>query len=323
VSRRLSPAAVQDLLLMHQTLLADARRHRAFRQALARTVRPGCAVLDIGSGSGVWAIEAARLGAGRVVAVERERMLVPVIERLARENGVADRVEVIAGESSRLALPRAFDVVVAELVGHQGFNEKLLPVMADARRRFLRPGGHLVPRGLALAGAPARLRGRSAPLNGLRLGAFAELAVHCARVVLPGDLRTLAPAVTLARLDLRRVAAADRPPPLRGRWRVRDLRAVQGIATWVEMTLAPGVHLSTRAGTHWLPTFFPVGDLGRGPGRLACRIALAPALEWEVRVATPGASRVWRHSPLFAYGSLRPARVRPAGRRRTAIRSGA
>jgi protein arginine N-methyltransferase 1 len=314
---------VQDLLLLHQTLLADQARHRAFRRALARLVRPGSAVLDLGSGSGVWAIEAARLGAARVVAVERERALVPLIERLARENGVADRVRVIAGEATQAALPRAFDVVVAELVGHQGFDEKLLPVMDHARRRYLRPGGRLVPQALALIGAPATLRrGLLRPRDGLRLATFAELAVHCARVVPPEDVRTLAPATRLARVDLRR--RGGEVPALRGRWRMPRLERVRGFAVWVEMTLAPGVVLSTRAGTHWAPTFFPVEPLGRGHGEVACTIRLAPSVSWEVEAATPGSRRVWRYSPLFAYGSLAPAAaaVRPAGRRRRASRSG-
>jgi precorrin-6B methylase 2 len=324
VSRgRPSAATVQDLLLLQQTLLGDQRRHRAFRRALARVVRPGSTVLDLGSGSGVWAIEAARLGAGRVVAVERERALVPLIERLARENGVADRLRVIAGEATQVALPRRFDVVVAELIGHQGFDEKLLPVMDHARRRYLRPGGRLVPQALALVGAPATLRTGLLPRGGgLRLGSFAELAVHCARVVLPEQVRTLARATCLARVDLRR--GGRETPPLRGRWRVAELGRVRGVAVWVEMTLAPGVVLSTRAGTHWAPTFFPVEPLGRGRGEVICTIRLAPAVSWEVAAATPGSRRVWRYSPRFAYGSLAPAaaRVRPAGRRRRASRSG-
>ena len=320
--RRPTPGGVQDVLLMHEAFLADRRRQRAFRQALARTVRVGDAVLDIGAGTGVWAIEAARLGAREVVAIEREPVLVPVIERLARENGVADRVRVVAGDSRHIHLPRRFDVVVAELVGHQGFDEEIVPVLADARARFLRPGGRIVPRALALLAAPARLRGMAAVRGaGLRLAAFRELTVHCPRVMPAAALLSLTAPVRLVSVDLRTAPAKAGAGALDGAWTVDDIGRVDGIAVWVEVTLAPGVVLSTRAGTHWSPTFLPVDDLGSGPGRLRCRVRLAdrPA-SWEVQVSTRGGDRVWSHSPLFAYGSLVSA-IRRGGRRGTAIRS--
>ena len=89
---RPSLARLAGTLSYQQVLLADARRNRAFERALAARVRPGASVLDLGAGTGVWAVTAARLGARRVVAVEREAVLVPVIEALAREAGVQDKV---------------------------------------------------------------------------------------------------------------------------------------------------------------------------------------------------------------------------------------
>ncbi len=132
-------------LAYHQVLLGDARRNRAFHRALAARVRPGSTVLDLGSGTGVWAVLAARLGARRVVAVEREAVLVPVAEALARESGVDDRVEVLRADARRVRLPRAFDVVVVEMVGNEAFEEGLVGVVERARTRFLRRGGALVP----------------------------------------------------------------------------------------------------------------------------------------------------------------------------------
>ena len=151
---RASLARLAGALAYQQVMLADARRNRAFRRALAARVRPGTSVLDLGAGTGVWAVAAARLGARRVVAVEREAVLVPVIEALAREAGVSDRVEVVRADARRVRLRREFDLVVGELVGNEAFEEGLVPVFERARRHFLRPGGALVPEWVSLVAAP-------------------------------------------------------------------------------------------------------------------------------------------------------------------------
>src|SRR5207249_3487546 len=80
---------------------ADSARNRAFERALRKHIRPGYSVLDIGSGTGIWAIMAAKLGAARVVAVEREKLLAPIIDRLARNNGVQDIVEIVNQDSRK------------------------------------------------------------------------------------------------------------------------------------------------------------------------------------------------------------------------------
>ena len=307
---RPSLARLAGCLAYQQTLLGDARRNRAFHRALAARVRPGHAVLDLGAGTGVWAVAAARLGARRVVAVEREAVLVPVIEALARENGVADRVEVVRADARRVSLPRAFDVVVSEMVGNEAFEEGLVPVFERARTLFLRPGGALVPEWVALAAAPVRppvALGLSPRL--LESASVAALAAHVPRNLHSAELAPLAPGRRLLRVDLRQAHAEEPLPLVRARFRVADGRAVGGIAVWVEMGLAPGVRLSTRSGTHWLPTLLPVEPLPGGPGRLDVEIDWNLARRrWSVRFeGDRGARHASAHAPLFAWGAVRPA----------------
>ena len=71
-------------------MLHDDRRTGDYLAALAEAVRPGDVVLDIGTGSGVLAIAAARAGARRVYAVEASD-IAEVAERVFAANGVEDR----------------------------------------------------------------------------------------------------------------------------------------------------------------------------------------------------------------------------------------
>ena len=310
---RPSLSRLQGSLAYQQLMLADARRNRAFARALEARVRPGAHVLDLGSGSGVWAVLAARLGARRVVAVEREAVLVPVIEALAREAGVAERVLVVRADARRVRLRREFDVVVGELVGNEGFEEALVPVFARARERFLKKGGALVPEAVALVAAPVEAPqplGVSPPL--VPATSLAALTVHAPRVLRAGELRALAPGRELASVDLRTARAGDRLPAGRVRFRVRDAAEVGGIAVWVRMRLAPGVELETRAGTHWLPILLPIEPLPRGPGALEVEIDWNPdRRRWSLRFdGRDGSRREASYSPLFAWGAVRGALAR-------------
>ena len=73
----------------------------------------GTSVLDVGTGSGILAVAAARLGAARVVAIDIEPDSVPVTTANAAANGVADQVTV--STIPLAAVAERFDVVVANL----------------------------------------------------------------------------------------------------------------------------------------------------------------------------------------------------------------
>jgi hypothetical protein len=82
---------------------------------------------------------------------------------------------------------------------------------------------------------------------------------------------------------------------------------VDGFAVWVEIALAPGVVLTTLAGTHWAPSLFPAEALGAGPGVVELGLSLGPGpARWDVSVAAGGRAESRSYSSLFAYGSLAP-----------------
>ena len=140
----------------HGRMLHDDRRTGDYLAAVAAAVRPGDVVLDIGTGSGVLAVAAARAGARRVYAVEGSD-IAEVAERVFAANGVTDTVTLLPGWSRQIELPEPADLLVAELIGNEPLEEEILETTLDARRRLLKPDARLVPHRLTLLARPLRL----------------------------------------------------------------------------------------------------------------------------------------------------------------------
>lgn len=126
------------------SMIADRERMRAYVGALERVVKPGCVVLDLGAGTGIFSLYACRFGARRVYAIE-PNTAVALLPEIARRNGFADRIEVIAKESTDVTLPERVDVIVSDLRGAFPLFGGHLRVVRDARKRLLREGGVLLP----------------------------------------------------------------------------------------------------------------------------------------------------------------------------------
>jgi ribosomal protein L11 methyltransferase len=108
-------------------------------QLVARLI-PGSAVFDVGTGSGILAVAAARLGAGRVVAVDIDADAVEVARANAANNGVADRIDVSTDPAERVRGP--FDLVVANLTA------AVLASLAGPLVEAVKPGGVLLMSGM-------------------------------------------------------------------------------------------------------------------------------------------------------------------------------
>ncbi len=128
----------------HLKMLGDEPRMSAYRQAIHQTVKPGDVVVDIGTGSGVLAFFALQAGASKVIAIE-EGDIVDDAKELARINGFDGKINFIQGRSDRVRLDEKADVVMSELPGFFGLEENLVRFKIDARKRFLKPGGVLLP----------------------------------------------------------------------------------------------------------------------------------------------------------------------------------
>jgi protein arginine N-methyltransferase 1 len=126
------------------SMIADRVRVEAYAQALRKTVRDGSVVAELGTGPGIFAVLACQLGASRVYAIEPTEVI-QVAREVAVANGCADRIEFYEAFSRGVTLPTKADVILSDLRGVLPLFERHIPAIVDARRRFLRPGGVLIP----------------------------------------------------------------------------------------------------------------------------------------------------------------------------------
>lgn len=128
----------------HRQYLADTPRLDAFQRAIAATVRPGDVVVDLGCGTGILGLLAARAGAARVYAIDGSGMI-DLARQIAAANGLRDRIVHLPSSSMRVDLPEAVDVIVSDQMGRLGFEAGVIEFAADAARRWLKPGGRMIP----------------------------------------------------------------------------------------------------------------------------------------------------------------------------------
>jgi len=252
----------------HRTLIADRVRMAAYRDALARVIRTGQSVVaDIGTGTGVLAMLAVRLGAKKVYAYEKAEVGA-VAERLVKLNKLRN-IEVIPARSTEIIDPPRVDLVVTETFGNYALEEFLVETMNDARARHLKPDGVLMPRAVEQfvcpVIAPRLLRELMvwdevesdldfAPARTMSLNNVYVRSVPPRELLDEGRA-----AVRWDHLDFQARNRMSRKG--QAEWRVARAVTVYGLALWWRAELAPGVVLATSplaAPTHWEQLYFPV-----------------------------------------------------------------
>ncbi|HST61073.1 MAG TPA: methyltransferase domain-containing protein, partial [Longimicrobium sp.] len=306
-------------------MMADRVRMDAYAAALARAVRPGSVVLDLGAGTGVFSLLAVRAGARKVYAIEPADAIHAARE-IARENGMADRIEFIQGVSTEIELPERADVIVSDLRGALPLFQHHVATIADARARLLAPGGVLIPRADTLCAAPVQAEEAYRRIvgpweegaHGLRMTAARRMAVNTwSRARLPAE-GLLAEPCTWAVLDYQTVTEPNVRTALA--WTAARSGTVNGLSAWFQAELADGIGYSTGPGgpeTVYGTPFFPFAE----PVEVAAGDQIAVDLQarlvgddyawiWDTRIERAGRSTVeFRQSTLLAQ-PISPTRLR-------------
>jgi ribosomal protein L11 methyltransferase len=109
---------------------------------LEEAVRPGCTVLDVGTGSGILAIAAAKQEAAHVLAIDNDPVAAGVAHENVEHNGVAATVQVACATLEQADMQ--YDLVVANIIAG------VLMALADNLLAAVRPGGTLILSGIIL-----------------------------------------------------------------------------------------------------------------------------------------------------------------------------
>jgi len=133
----------------HFAMLNDDERNHAYEMALNRAVTSESIVFDIGSGSGLLALIAARAGARQVFSCEINPTVAELAQDTVRLNGYDDRVKIINERSTKLRLgvdlPVKQNLLVTETVDCGLLGEGIVGSIAHAREHLLTEDARIIP----------------------------------------------------------------------------------------------------------------------------------------------------------------------------------
>lgn len=143
----------------HIPMMNDTRRNDAFEAAILSAIErvgPGARVLDIGTGSGLLSMMAARAGAETVVACEAVPIIADMAQKIVAENGYDDRVTVHSKLSTELEvgceLDERADILVSEILSSDLLTEMVCDTFEDAHARLLKDDAIVIPRAASAIG---------------------------------------------------------------------------------------------------------------------------------------------------------------------------
>ena len=181
----------------HFDMLSDTKRNDAFDKTIKKVVNRKSRVLDIGTGSSLLAMMAARAGAESVVACEVNPGIAKVADRIVEANGYSESIKIVNKRSDQLEegedYKNKFDLIVSEILDSGGLGEGVLSSLRQAKREMGTADVKIIPAGISLKAQlieiPERYRVNPIKdISGFDLSIFNEFSVSDTDV--PVDLKS-------------------------------------------------------------------------------------------------------------------------------------
>ncbi len=281
-------------LISYGDMITDRPRMDAYAQALQQAVSPGCVVVDIGAGTGIFSLLACQLGAGHVHAVEPD-VSIEVARAMAAANGYSNRITFHEAVSTKVGLSAVADVIVSDLRGILPLLQHHIPSIIDARERLLAPDGLLIPKADTLWAAVVEVPDLYRPYRepwmsnewGLDMRAGRRPVVNSwsKANAKPGQL--LVAPQHWATVDYESIEGPDIAGELS--WCAERPGTAHGVLVWFDADLGNGIGFSNAPGQEELiygQAFFPLYE----------PVALVPGDEVLVELSANlvGGDYVWR-----------------------------
>lgn len=132
---------------IHEEMLKDEVRTLTYRNSIYHNKHlfRGKVVLDVGCGTGVLSMFAAKAGAAKVIGVECSS-IVDYAKKIVKANKLDDVVTLIKGKVEEITLPvEKVDIILSEWMGYCLFYESMLQTVLYARDKWLAPDGMIFP----------------------------------------------------------------------------------------------------------------------------------------------------------------------------------
>ncbi|XP_064602220.1 protein arginine N-methyltransferase 1-like [Liolophura sinensis] len=134
---------------IHEEMLKDEVRTLTYRNSMFHNKHlfRGKVVLDVGCGTGILSMFAAKAGASKVIGIECSS-IIDYAEKIVQANHLDHVVSLVKGKVEEVQLPEGIekvDIIISEWMGYCLFYESMLKTVLYARDKWLKPGGLIFP----------------------------------------------------------------------------------------------------------------------------------------------------------------------------------
>lgn len=140
-----SPLHIRNCLDNSLGDLQDPAAATAWGLAIEQAVRPGSVVAVLDFAFGIFALLAARAGAGKVYAFLQRPEAAMAAASIAADNGFSDRIVVIASSPANVSLPEKADLVICGIPGNLGIDVEMQKTVGRFCQLNLASGGQVIP----------------------------------------------------------------------------------------------------------------------------------------------------------------------------------
>ncbi|KAH6914455.1 putative arginine methyltransferase [Coprinopsis sp. MPI-PUGE-AT-0042] len=132
---------------IHEEMLKDSVRTGSYRSAIINNPHlfKGKTVLDVGCGTGILSMFAAKAGAAHVTGIDMSN-IIDQAQKIIEANGFKDTITLVKGKLEETELPlKEYDIIISEWMGYFLLYESMLDTVLLARDKYLKKDGLIFP----------------------------------------------------------------------------------------------------------------------------------------------------------------------------------